>query len=104
MGVYIKGMEMPTSCYDCPVECEGDICGITKGGCTWDIRPPHCPLAAIPPHGRLVEMDEIKKRIASCCSDIDCYKIMCDECAVQIVMNKVKAAPTIIPADKGGDT
>ena len=27
MSVIVKGMEMPTSCYDCPVECEGDICG-----------------------------------------------------------------------------
>lgn len=58
----------------------------------------------IQPHGRLVDMGEIEERIDSCCDDIDCSKTMCNECAVQIVMNKVFDAPTIIPAsDKDTD-
>jgi len=98
MGVYIKGMEMPTEQYGKMVitlypnghvaEYVGDI------GRVWEAVP-------VPPHGRLVDMGEIEERIDSCCDDIDCSKTMCNECAVQIVMNKVFDAPTIIPAEEG---
>ena len=47
MSLLIRCMKMPSSCYDCPVEREGDVCGITKGGCTWDVKPPHCPLIEV---------------------------------------------------------
>lgn len=56
MGVYIKGMEMPTSCKDCPCFCEeyfycrakeSDDVGLGN-------RPKDCPLAPVPPHGRLI--------------------------------------------------
>ena len=92
MGVYIKGMEMPTSCYDCPVECEGDICGITKGGCTWDVRPPHCPLVPVPAHGRLIDADAIPYN-----------KIMLvnDDFYYGTTKPYIDRMPTIIPAEEG---
>lgn len=90
-GVYISGMEMPKSCYDCPVECEGDVCGITKGGCTWDERPPHCPLIPVPEHGRLIDADALSKQFVK------------DETYfTEEVVYEIDNAPTIIPADKDG--
>ena len=59
MSVLIKGMEMPTSCRDCPCFCEeyfycrakeGDDIGLEN-------RPKDCPLFTVPPHGRLIDAD-----------------------------------------------
>lgn len=52
MGVYIKGMEMPTCCAGCIVACDAK-------SRTGFIRPfaerlPDCPLVPVPPHGRLI--------------------------------------------------
>ena len=74
MSVLIRGMEMPTSCYDCPVECEGDVCGITQGGCTWDAKPPHCPLIELHPHGRLIDADEFYKDVNESILLTDAFK------------------------------
>lgn len=73
MGVYIKGMEMPKGCEDCPFFHKSDysykICnfpskarriyyGETK-------RQDFCPLTEVPePHGRLVDMDKALEVIA----------------------------------------
>ena len=101
MSILIKGMEMPKSCGECL-----DIGWHYVFDCRLDDaeegeRLPNCPLVPVPPHGRLVAMDEIEERIDSCCDDIDCSKTMCNKCAVQIVMDKVFDAPTIIPAEEG---
>ena len=101
MGVYIEGLEIPRFGYrEIRIYPDGKV---TE-------RPhPEYPgyeerlgkAVTVPPHGRLVDMDTIEERIDSCCNDIDCSKTMCNECAVQIVMNKVFDAPTIIPAEEG---
>lgn len=65
MGVYIKGMEMPETCYECPLgdnefyECRAingrrmkyhhDEYGYPDGE-----RQDWCPLIPIPPDGRLI--------------------------------------------------
>ena len=71
MGVYIKGMEMPTSCGDCKAfvcyrQWAGDMgdcfCGITKEDAKAKEKNADCPLVPVPPHGRLIiENDEIKE-------------------------------------------
>ena len=71
MGVYIKGMEMPKDCRECPMQV------YYSSGKTWckstdmilaedykpipfDGRPKWCPLVEVPtPHGRLIDEDEI---------------------------------------------
>ena len=93
MGVYIKGMEMPNKKNGAVLIIYPDGKCAFEDGKTFQAVP-------VPKHGRLVDLYEIKKRIASCCGDIDCYKSMCYECGVQIVMNKVKDAPIIIPAEE----
>ena len=66
MGVYIKGMEMPTSCADCPI---GDslCCSLMPGvPALWkeytiaiktNRRHSSCPLVHVPPHGDLIDRD-----------------------------------------------
>ena len=75
MGVYIKGMEMPTSC---PCELLGigyDLsCSFAVGGiparvkeyyecCQNGTRPSWCPLVYVPPHGRLIDADAVTAKL-----------------------------------------
>jgi hypothetical protein len=101
MGVYIKGMEMPKNCFECPWRCKVDpenlLCRIsgeyfeeTFSG-TIQNRHKSCPLIPVQPHGRLIDADAIR-------ADIDekrpgrSYE---DAWALTVLDN----APTVIPAD-----
>ena len=58
MGIYIKGMEMPKGCYECPLM-DGEY-GDCKVGATglYDPYMEDCPLTEVPePHGRLIDAD-----------------------------------------------
>ena len=72
MGVYIKGMEMPTSCRECHLEmncdgCEGWECfclPLQKEIGYWDHlltdkRRDDCPLVPVPEHGDLIDREKI---------------------------------------------
>lgn len=70
MGIYIKGVELPTSCHSCPHEIGGDCYG-GKAKYIKDVddneeqfrnsRHPNCPLIHVQePHGRLIDADELK--------------------------------------------
>ena len=59
MGVYIKGMEMPTSCGNCFFDTHCDNWRLRN----WGAPPPDdCPLVPVPQHGRLIDADEFLKR------------------------------------------
>lgn len=96
MSILIKGMEMPTSCADCPI---GDelCCSLMPGvPALWkeyDIavrtnrRHSHCPLVPVPtPHGRLIDADALIQD-----KGIDTYS----------AVFAVASAPTIIPVEEG---
>ena len=59
MGVYIKGMELPTSKERCkfyqPAPFRSPYC-VINGVCN---GLKDCPLSPVPPHGRLIDADEI---------------------------------------------
>lgn len=65
-GIYIEGMEMPTSCYNCwALDDYGDYprCRITEEqrGYAFPIRErrmDNCPLTPVPEHGRLIDADD----------------------------------------------
>lgn len=65
MGVYIKGIDMPTSCYDCP--CNKDdgfgffTCGVTKSECNFTSLPSDCPLIHIPDYRGLFDVGQFEK-------------------------------------------
>ena len=100
MDILIKGMEMPKHCIDCPfmVSRDGDDCILQSDDANasfgnWEQMKAGCPLAPVPPHGRLIDADALrafayqrqKETGIACCVD-----------ALDISL-----APTIIPAEDG---
>ena len=87
-GVYIKGMEMPKNCAECPVNmniCHRGYEYLLEHTELYDRRADDCPLIPVPDHGRLIDADALVmdngiKEIP------EYYEVVCD-------------APTIIPAD-----
>lgn len=76
MGVYIKDMEMPTRCFNCPL-CEisdAEICCSISIGVAVKYteideqiaiqdKPSWCPLVEVKtPHGRLIEAEMVKAK------------------------------------------
>lgn len=68
MSVLIKNMGTPTNCGECMAfvcyrQYAGDsgdcFCGITKKDAKADVKNTDCPLVPIPPHGRLIDADEL---------------------------------------------
>ena len=110
MSVLIKGMEMPTSCYDCNCfirDSDGsDYCCLLMQ----DIednnkRDDDCPLVEIPPHGRLIDADALRLLY-----DFNGYKPtgdMTEEefdrlmCRLPVIRANIDDAPTIIEAEEG---
>lgn len=96
MGVYVKGIEMPKNCNECPLHFyEGQaICScralhaidddeILK---PWKNKRKDCPLIELPPHGRLIDADEL---------------IVMEYCGIKFVPKEfIDDAPTIIPAEE----
>lgn len=95
-GVYIKGMQMPKSCYDCPLqddECFGSIkCSYVKTWGSANMRAVDCPLIPVPDHGRLIEKHDVFKLISSF-PEID--KLLTVE-----FMKALYNLPALIPADE----
>ncbi len=101
MGVYIPGMEMPQSCHEC-VAGYGGCCYVAPpeadGICPDHDRPDWCSLVAVPPHGRLIDADELYE---DCALDYK-YEVAATTTRVNEYMQlKIDAAPTIIPAVEG---
>ncbi len=104
MGIYIKGMEMPKSCFDCPFMYGRKYCSANskiefndpdyselKG------RYDGCPLAPVPPNGRLIDADKIGL------TDFEiilCQKGNPFKNALKMLLEKIENAPTIIPASE----
>lgn len=108
-GVYIKGMEMPTSCYDCP--CNKDdgfgffTCGVTKSECDFIRLPSDCPLIPVPDHGRGIDADLLCKVLQRNSED-EWNKNVAPfswSYAYDCVKDTVENMPTIIPADHIGE-
>lgn len=125
MGVYIKNMEMPTSCEKCPfLDYEEGFCFASgvKGKNGWyeftlcpcgikGGRHDDCPLVPVPPHGRLIDADALMHEFEKAqrtmeqhgqeysCSFMSSSQELSTEwyCVEDMVEN----APTIIPAEEG---
>lgn len=65
MSILIKGMKMPESCLNCPLETDYGTCGHFNGAdyakysTEYSSRPVWCPLVELQPHGRLIDADEM---------------------------------------------
>lgn len=104
MSVLIKGMEMPKTCIECPMQF-GGMCYVqppeideprvapTVDQCV--SRTSWCPLVEVPPHGRLIDADIMIKRYEP---DMN-RRIYGGNFIFDL-----EYAPTVIPADKDGET
>lgn len=95
-GIYIPGMEMPTSCIACMFD-EFGLCLINKNLEAEDELAHSCPIVPVPPHGRLVDADALFKKAH--------YRMGIMPGGIDEVEAFIRAidlldAPTIIPADK----
>ena len=113
MSIYIKGMEMPTSCRKCDFfincdSCEGWECycplvGLIgyESNASLDKRRDDCPLIPVPKHGDLIDKDALEQDVS------DSVVFSGRENNPEIygankIINCIHHAPTIIPADKDG--
>lgn len=115
MGVYIKGIEMPTDCIFCPMfHGAWTMCSVLNKTTGVRGRPDDCPLVPVPPHGRLIDADALTETMDGIwdCNDLYfqpndriCDPVDCKGCKWRETMDcckrMVKHAPTIIPAEEG---
>ena len=97
MSVYIKGMEMPKSCFECKLldytdtyKCRVRFESLAREHGINISRPDWCPLIPVPDHGRLIDADALVHSYYHAPSFHNLCKAIND-------------APTIIPADHIGD-
>ena len=100
MGVYIKGMEMPKNCIDCAFGWNGWCHRInSRAFVEVDMRRHDCPLIEIPPHGDLIDRDELLSQYGG---PIWTAKTDYAE-GLRDVVADIKNAPTIIEAEPCND-
>lgn len=101
MGVYIRGMEMPTNCDSCP--CYYETEGAWRNECEvlgrehylTEERPSWCPLVPVPPHGRLIDADAAAEKIW------EDMRFPSNLANAQFFANELREMPTIIEAEEG---
>ena len=102
MSIYIKGMEMPKRCSTCPLVDDefledyfGLCCSLTGERPYGNERLNSCPIIELPPHGRLIDADALKKQAGEFCDPMGFIP--------GVAVEDIDDAPTIIPADGGAD-
>ena len=99
MSVLIKGMEMPTSCCQCPVNmylCKRGYEYLLEHPALYDERADDCPLVHVPPHGRLIDGD-VAEVIHFTEEDAD-GKDFYD--GILYAADFISKQPTIVPAEE----
>lgn len=95
MSILIKGMEMPTNCFLCPLSVLNEnrlFCEVTKNEMLRAKIDAECPLVPVPPHGRLIDADALFKEMER--------KGWFDNADRDKAEYLVLDAPTIIPAEE----
>lgn len=60
MSILVKGMDMPTNCFLCPLSVLNEnrlFCEVTKNEALRAKIDAECPLVPVPPHGDLIDRD-----------------------------------------------
>ena len=105
MGVFIKGMEMPKSCWRCTLSQLYEkprvmlVCKITHEEVLRYKIDSNCPLVEVPtPHGRLIDADAILGKINAIISAHPDEADLYEQDAV-IVRDWLRSEPTIIESE-----
>ena len=104
MGVYIKGIKMPTQCEDCfcyrhNAEYDYAYCNISSVNVHGhgNARLNKCPLVPVTPHGRLIEGDKLCELCGIMADNSDdIFKSIWNQ-----FKTTVEWCPTIISAEEG---
>ena len=98
MSVLIN-MEMPTSCWDCPMchsnaEYDYAYCCVSSADTSGNKIPSDCPLIPVPKHGRLIDADALLK---------GCERVATKYATREYAFSQsaLDNAPTVIPAEEG---
>ena len=108
MSILIKGMEMPKNCKHCKfrkteLQEDPDWCLISEES-LFELAENDCPLIEIPPHGRLIDADELEVQ-DGWLRDSKYFAQESSHTHITFVYsNDIYNAPTVIPADKDGET
>lgn len=98
-GIYIPGMEMPTSCADCRLMADGWCYSVgleQREKISTVKRPTWCPLVPVLPHGDLID-----RRDAIIDANERAYDFWLSDDEVNATIQFLKEQPTIIPAEEG---
>ena len=98
MSIIIEGMEMPTSCYFCPLTNDGFyLCKANnpykhlEDDCE-ERKPNWCPIISVPePHGDLIDRDALLKGEG---------RYLISLCKEGIDVEEILRAKTVIPAEE----
>ena len=113
MGVYIKGMEMPTSCIACPLNFGEKrpeygltiCCPYSDGVILWrdkafdNVRLASCGIVPVQPHGRLIDTDALIKYLRNVCFHVHGNYDL-EGLTSYILVDAIKTAPTIIESEE----
>ena len=105
MSILIRGMEMPTSCFECKLldytdtfRCRFRFESLAKEHSINISRPSWCPLVPVPPHGRLIDADANIATLQKCEDDPESELAkICYGYAKKVIT----ACPTVIEAEEG---
>lgn len=111
MSILIKNMRMPETCGDCPLQHSEYLeCKITHritwgwadGGGTRTLSPAEndCPLAELPPHGRLIDADALKDTLDYYIREAG-WSDEINEALTWVRDEFIDHEPTIIEAEEG---
>lgn len=113
MGVYIKGMEMPTRCAECwLMDGEDSWCTACRGRHLYPEyrygikdRPDWCPLVPVPDHGRLIDENWLKNAMITTLEALKNNPKMDGQemhliAAFDTLRVMIEDCPTIIQADQ----
>lgn len=101
MSILIKGMEMPKDkAIAVVIHPDGTAYSaeMFAGVCTEYLAD--CTAVPVPPHGRLGDLDAIKKEFDRICDEFDACIIDEMNC-LNMILASFYNAPTIIPAEEG---
>ena len=107
--ILIRGMEMPTNVFDCPLNSFG-ICNLaqdeTHCDCIGDSRPEWCPIAPLPEgHGRLGDLDALINELHNLLDKREKDAAFSGDRGPSVTWNdaicSIFAAPIIVPAEGG---
>lgn len=109
-GIYLPGIEMPTSCFNCLFRSKIDpdtmFCDIRQAKFEemfshFERRDKACPLVPVPSHGRLIEDTAVREQIDEWLDSVGDVVVGRGLSYYGELLGCIEDAPTIIPAEEG---